>query len=55
VKTHGERLDLADRTQKCPDLDGYVLSRGRIVVPREKLLGNIASVLGNDRYVRDRK
>jgi hypothetical protein len=35
--------------------DGYVLSGCRIGIPREKLLGNIATVLGNDRYVLDRK
>jgi len=33
------------------NFDGYVLFKGRIVIPREKLLGNIARVLGTDLYV----
>jgi len=33
------------------NFDGLVLFRGRIVIPREKLLGNIARVLGTDLYV----
>jgi len=33
------------------NFDGYALLRGRIVIPREKLLGNIARVLGTDLYV----
>ena len=33
------------------NFDGYVLFRGRIIIPREKLLGNIARVLGTDLYV----
>jgi len=33
------------------NFDGYVLFRGRIVIPREKLLGNIARVLGTDLYI----
>ena len=33
------------------NFDGYALIRGRIVIPREKLLGNIARVLGTDLYV----
>lgn len=33
------------------NFDGYVLFGGRIVIPREKLLGNIARVLGTDLYV----
>jgi SAM-dependent methyltransferase len=33
------------------NFDGYALFRGRIVIPREKLLGNIARVLGTDLYI----
>lgn len=33
------------------NFDGYVLFRGRIVIPRERLLGNIARVLGTDLYI----
>jgi SAM-dependent methyltransferase len=33
------------------NFDGYVFFKGRIVIPREKLLGNIARVLGTDLYV----
>ncbi len=33
------------------NFDGYVLFRGRIVIPREKLLRNIARILGTDLYV----
>jgi SAM-dependent methyltransferase len=33
------------------NFDGYVLFSGRIVIPREKLLGNIARILGTDLYV----
>jgi hypothetical protein len=33
------------------NFDRYALLRGRIVIPREKLLGNIARVLGTDFYV----
>jgi hypothetical protein len=33
------------------NFDGYVLFRRRIVIPRERLLGNIARVLGTDLYI----
>ena len=33
------------------NFDGYVLFRGRVVIPRERLLGSIARVLGTDLYV----
>jgi SAM-dependent methyltransferase len=33
------------------NFDGYALLKGRIVIPREKLLGNIARVLGTDLYI----
>ena len=33
------------------NFDGYVLFRGRIVIPREHLLGNIARLLGTDLYI----
>jgi SAM-dependent methyltransferase len=33
------------------NFDGYVLLRGRLVITREKLLGNIARVLGTDLYI----
>jgi len=33
------------------NFDGYVLFRGRLVIPREKLLTNIARFLGTDLYV----
>jgi SAM-dependent methyltransferase len=33
------------------NFDGYVLFRGRVVIPREKLLGNIARLLGTDLYI----
>ena len=33
------------------NFDGYVLFRGRIVIPREKLLGNVARILGTDLYI----
>jgi hypothetical protein len=28
-----------------------VLFRGRILIPREKLLGNVARILGTDLYI----
>jgi len=33
------------------NFDGYALVRGRIVIPRERLLGNIARILGTDLYI----
>jgi SAM-dependent methyltransferase len=33
------------------NFDGYVLFRGRIVIAREKLLGNVARILGTDLYI----
>lgn len=33
------------------NFDGYVLFNGRVVIPREKLLGNIARLLGTDLYI----
>jgi hypothetical protein len=33
------------------NFDGYVLFRGRIVIARENLLGNIARILGTDLYI----
>jgi len=33
------------------NFDGYALVRGRIVIPRARLLGNIARVLGTDLYI----
>jgi SAM-dependent methyltransferase len=33
------------------NFDGYALLRGRIVIPRERLLGNIARILGTDLYI----
>ena len=33
------------------NFDGYALLRGWIVIPRERLLGNIARILGTDLYI----
>jgi SAM-dependent methyltransferase len=33
------------------NFDGYVLFRGRIVIARENLLGNVARILGTDLYI----
>jgi hypothetical protein len=63
--THGARLGFVSRSDvrrhlferfsiiriDAQNFDGYVLFKGRIVIPREKLLGNIARVLGTDLYV----
>ena len=35
-------------TQNC---DSYVFVRGRIVIPRERLLGTLGRVLGTDLYI----
>jgi hypothetical protein len=43
--------DFATVRIEAQNFDTYVLLRGRLVIPRERLLDNVARVLGLDLYI----
>jgi SAM-dependent methyltransferase len=43
--------DFSEVAVETRNFDGYVLARGRIVIPREWLLGTLGRVLGLDLYI----